>query len=603
MTTMTSATEQVPVGVLIRVSDRKQTDGASPDNQRDACQAHAERQGWQVAMVEYDGGKSGTNFERGGYQRLLSAAKQGTIRGLVVWNMSRFGRADLSATVKEFEEFRAAGCFIATTDVILLQPIDILAERFDITGQVLANAYLSARLARDVPPNMARRVQEGKWVSSAPFGYRVVPATDGKGSTLEPDDNAWAVAEIFRLAAAGATEKVLLAFVNTHGLRSSRSKTGKTLNRTSIRTMLENPAYIGKVVWNRRGVGKFRIKGRRPASEVVAADGLHSPLVDMDTWSRVQQRLAERRTYRVNRKTRSYAIDGLTWCGQCASPMRVHQHIIRGRYDYRDLYCAGRHDRHDCIQPRVSYDRIWEQVQGLILDAIFPLGSSRQVGFADYLQRFRQQRQDAGASACALRDRLAERRKELDEQRYRVIDMELEGRITAEEADRKRAEIGRDIAAIVSELERLPAETPEPEPIIDRLVELACKLGSVCAAAEYHEVTERYEALLAEFAAELDADQWKALARILIRRIELVGNLKDGHIILQWTDTAKALLYEQDVVSRLMQTGCRPLVAPRSRRLRDEGRREVRKRALASPLRSGRASESRASAWAIVARE
>src|SRR5438132_12828643 len=97
------------VGVLVRVSTKKQGErGASVETQRADCLAHAERQGWTVVLVEEDH-ESGTTFERRGYQSLLSAAKEGGIQGVVVRDLSRFGRGDLGATAREFEDFRKAG--------------------------------------------------------------------------------------------------------------------------------------------------------------------------------------------------------------------------------------------------------------------------------------------------------------------------------------------------------------------------------------------------------------------------------------------------------------------------------------------------------------
>jgi DNA invertase Pin-like site-specific DNA recombinase len=162
---------------FVRVSTKKQGErGASVETQRADCLAHAERQGWTVVLLEEDH-ESGTTFERRGYQSLLSAAKEGRIEGVVVRDLSRFGRGDLGATAREFEDFRKAGCFIASAlDGVILQPTEHLAKRLDVGIKVLVNGYYSAMLAEHVPPNMERRVREGKWVSSAPFGYRVVEA-------------------------------------------------------------------------------------------------------------------------------------------------------------------------------------------------------------------------------------------------------------------------------------------------------------------------------------------------------------------------------------------------------------------------------------------
>src|SRR5439155_25837863 len=136
------------VGILVRVSTARQGErGASVETQREDCTAYCERQGWQVVMVEEDH-QSGTGFDRAGYRRLLSAAREGRIQGVVVRDLSRFGRGDFGATAREFEEFRGVGCFIASAqDGIILMPSEHLAKRLDIGVKVLINSYHSAMLA------------------------------------------------------------------------------------------------------------------------------------------------------------------------------------------------------------------------------------------------------------------------------------------------------------------------------------------------------------------------------------------------------------------------------------------------------------------------
>ena len=75
--------DRLLVGILVRVSTKRQGErGASTETQRSDCLAYAEREGWTVAVIEEDH-DTGTNFDRAGYQRLLSAAKEGRIHGIV----------------------------------------------------------------------------------------------------------------------------------------------------------------------------------------------------------------------------------------------------------------------------------------------------------------------------------------------------------------------------------------------------------------------------------------------------------------------------------------------------------------------------------------
>ena len=528
--------------IAVRVSSEEQASTAhvSLDTQEEACRKHVEGHGGTVAEVVPHVG-SGLTPEAF-YTAIRGALGRTGAKHVVVWRLDRLGREHVEAMIVCRDLARLGVEVVSATE-----PTESSFMR-DLLF-LMANEE-SRRISARVAPNMAEQAKRGYWLSSAPFGYRVVAAPDGRGSTLEPDENAWAVQEIFQMSAAGATEAELLAFVATYGLRAARSKTGKTLNRSSIRHILGNPAYIGKVVWNREGRGKFRERGKRPDSDVVIADGRHDPLVTLDTWNVVQRLLAERRTGRFYRKQSEFLLEGRVYCGDCGSRMRGHSHTVKGRR-YRSYYCSARFDRADCKQPSVSADRIEQQVHDLIADGIGVL-----ISHGDFLARlksFRQMGEDARASTGALRKRLAQRRGELEGQRFRLLDMELADRCTPEEADRQRAEYDAGIAAIDSELERLPESPPDTTPIVDQLEIVAKRLSQTWPLDEDHP-QEDYESAVEQLSLALDAEQWKGTVRLLVQRVELVGTVKDGYLILMWTETAKALLREEDVVSRLVQT-------------------------------------------------
>jgi DNA invertase Pin-like site-specific DNA recombinase len=78
---------KTPIAILARVSTSKQTD----DRQVHELTAHAEAQGWTVAEVIREQA-SGASHERPDIKRLLDLAKSGSIRKVLVHEVSRLGR-------------------------------------------------------------------------------------------------------------------------------------------------------------------------------------------------------------------------------------------------------------------------------------------------------------------------------------------------------------------------------------------------------------------------------------------------------------------------------------------------------------------------------
>jgi DNA invertase Pin-like site-specific DNA recombinase len=546
-------------GVLIRVSTSRQGErGVSVKTQREDCLEYAERQGWDVAIIEEDH-QSGTTFDRDGFRKLSDAAKQGVITKLVVHNLDRFGRGDMLSSLLELGIFDDAGC-----EVHSIKDGGLVEDSLIRDVRLAINKDFSRQLSEKVSRNMAYRAKSGNLVSRPPFGYRSVPVSDGKGATAEPDENAWAVRELFRLADEGKTESELLAFVKKHGLRASA--TGKTLGRTSIKGILKNEFYIGKIVWNRKGVGKFRQKGNRAEQDVIRADGLHPALVDEDTFARVQVRFDERRTYRAYAKSNIYLLDGLVFCGKCGAKMRGTSHASKGR---RYLYyqCADRHDFNSCDQPRLSAETVDAEVRAVIRDTFNVFDVTLETAVDELVQRQESLHKGFGD----FRIRLERRRDQLGQKLTRLLDKYTNDGVT----HARRVALDGLIRGCEEELEGVEQELgslrPEDEQLRD--IEVAIEWFRDWALIETIFVIDGNDEGLdgavhvARTSAECwgikDAVVWQRVVRQFVGRVELEGLLKKGCVRLEWSATGQSIVGEPERVLQFAKT-VRPTAGARS---------------------------------------
>lgn len=138
-------------------------------------------------------------------------------------------------------------------------------------------------------------VSEGKFVGNiTPFGYKKIKLNNSKGySLIENKQESFIVKEIFRIY---AYENISINEVARRlNKMQLKPRIANEWNMSSVKDILNNPTYIGKIVWNRRKSKKSTKNGKviisRPRNpDYLIYDGLHEPIIDMDTWNIVQEK-------------------------------------------------------------------------------------------------------------------------------------------------------------------------------------------------------------------------------------------------------------------------------------------------------------------------
>ena len=172
-------------------------------------------------------------------------------------------------------------------------------------------------------------VKSGNYVGSvAPYGYRRVFITDGKKKhpTLEPDENeAPVVRMIFDMFGnQGLTIDKITTRLNKMGI-VPRNK--RLFSRTTVRDILDNPHYIGKVRWNWRKTthtvqDSEVIKTRVTNPDYELFEGKHEALIDEELFNRCQERIGN--TPKVNPYTElRNPLASILHCGNCGKMMVI----------------------------------------------------------------------------------------------------------------------------------------------------------------------------------------------------------------------------------------------------------------------------------------
>ena len=286
-------------------------------------------------------------------QQLLTEVEQGMWQGVLVMEVERLARGDTIDQGIVAQTFKFSDTKIITP-LKDYDPNDEFDEEYFEFG-----LYMSRREYKTINRRLQRgrlaSVREGKYPASVPpYGYKRKKLEKDKGWTLEPnDDEADIVRLIFELYTKGETAEdgtakrlgVSLIVRRLNDMRIPPRKSGHWSSAT-VRDILRNPVYIGKIRWDSRKSRKkmadgklIRQRPRNPDEQTLIVDGLHPALIDAETFDLTQEYLSHNPPRPVGEKnTVKNPLAGLVICAKCGHSMIRRPYSAHTHYD--TLICA-----------------------------------------------------------------------------------------------------------------------------------------------------------------------------------------------------------------------------------------------------------------------
>ena len=247
-------------------------------------QSHPE---WEYAGVYVDEALTGTKDDRDGFQRLLADCRAGKIDMVLTKSISRFARNTVTL-LETVRELKTLGVDVYFEE----QNIHSMSGDGELMLTILAS--YAQEESRSVSENCKWRIrqkfQQGIPATAPLTGYRI-----HKGEfTIEPAQAA-IIRMIFEDYAAGMGRNAIRRKLLGMGVRSLF---GGEWSDADLRELLCNEKYVGDVVMQKY----FRDdhlakKDRRNNGELdrYAVCEHHKPIVDRETFERVQQRMREQK--------------------------------------------------------------------------------------------------------------------------------------------------------------------------------------------------------------------------------------------------------------------------------------------------------------------
>lgn len=304
------------VCAYIRVSTDDQVE-LSPDSQRQKIKEYCLKNGYLLSDVFEDLGISGKSAEkRPGFRQMIAMckAKEHPYDAVIVWKFSRFARNQEESIV-----YKSMLRKIGVEVISISEPIsEGIGGKLTEAILEIMDEYYSINLSQEVMRGMTEGARRGKIMSIAPFGYTA------KEHQYYPDANANTVRAIFDMFVNQGYGLMSIAYkLNQQGVMTRR---GSKWENRSIKYILQNPVYIGKIRWNyATHNGKPGTVSINDEADWIIVDGTHEPIIDEDTFNKAQEKIAQFRRQTTRRAAQKHWLSGVLICSKCGAGMAYHR--------------------------------------------------------------------------------------------------------------------------------------------------------------------------------------------------------------------------------------------------------------------------------------
>lgn len=417
--------------LYIRVSTLEQAEkGYSIPAQKEALAAYAKQQGYEVVETYVDDGFTGSNMHRPGLTRMLDHIKKRLIDVVVVNWTDRLTRStkDTLTMVEDYFIPNNVTLFSLHEFIDLSSPFGIAALTMSATFSELERKTIIERfkMGKD------QAVRGGKYISTAPFGYRKNPAT--KYFDTVPEE-AEMVVKLFDLYIQGYSLRKLYEYAKVH----------------FDHPYFGNPMCCKQIIHRPMYSGYFRYKGE-------LYKGINfSPIITYETWLKAQEQLKKNNFVR-NHDTSPYLLTGLLVCAKCGNRYvgkmyKANQTRADGNlksYEYRAYGCAARVKRDKLYHPAKCDNIIYnaEELEQLVEERVLNLNFTGFVG---------------GAVVSGVIDQIKMDNAKLSAQLEKLLDLYMENLIDkatyTERAEKLEKQVAQNNMLIKNEESRI-RETP-----------------------------------------------------------------------------------------------------------------------------------------------
>lgn len=321
---------QLRVVAYCRVSTKQEEQLNSYDTQKSyyTDRINAEPN-WKFVGIFADKGITGTSIKhREEFKKMIKLCQQGKVDMIITKSISRFARNTVDC--------------LTHTRMLKALGVDVYFEEQGIHSiQPEAEFYISiyGTIAQSESENISANVKWGKAQSAregkVPFQckYFLGYEKNKQGQILIVPEEAEVVKLIYRSFLEGDSMYGIKLKLESLGIKTPRGSA--VWNQALISSILTNEKYIGDVLVNKTYIEDCiskRVKVNNGEREKFYIENHHPAIIDRQTFARVQEELARRKSKpkvwqqstktQLGRYSSKYALTELLICGKCKTPYR-----------------------------------------------------------------------------------------------------------------------------------------------------------------------------------------------------------------------------------------------------------------------------------------
>lgn len=261
--------------------------------------------------------------EREAIMALLARCEDPNIKGVLVIEPQRLSRGSLTDCDKLMTTFELTSTFVVTP--MMTYDLSRKMERKFFQDELMRGRDYLDYTKEIMMRGRIAAVKRGCFIGNqAPYGYKRIKI--GKDHTLEPiTEKADIVRLIFEwFVHENMTPLRIAERLNDMGVKAPR---GPEWHKETIRAVLRNEHYTGKVLWNQKKLTQVlehgEVKKRRLQSspeDIIVAPGKHPALISQELWEAAQARHALNAPIPHSQELKN-VFSGIMRCEKCGGMM------------------------------------------------------------------------------------------------------------------------------------------------------------------------------------------------------------------------------------------------------------------------------------------
>ena len=368
-------------------------------NQQKIIERYAKEHNIVIDKYYYDDGVSGYTLDRPEFNKIKEGLNNDKIDMVIVKDLSRLGRHNAQVNLFIENMIECGKTLIAIND-------NFNSNDEQANGMLGIQTWVNEKYVKDTSVKIKKSIramqEEGKYISSVPYGYKQNPL---KKNDYSVDERASKYVKlIFDLYLQGNGSKKISQHLTNIGAPTAsmlkkhdieerggvyRGQYTTRWNENVVKSILENDFYIGTLTLNktrRRSINGKKVKQKE--EDMLVFPNRHEAIIDIGTFNAAREVYKERtkNSYRGKRiQSRPNLYVGLLKCADCGKNLTTTSNDINTRYvcitynnfgtQYCSSHCVRENDITDTLilllkQCVVNLDKISDNIDKYIQEAI-----------------------------------------------------------------------------------------------------------------------------------------------------------------------------------------------------------------------------------------